>query len=84
METKFDIPVDTVLVGEVVAISMNDQYIRIKYNLAFGDVYLGDKGNKYKLGDKVEFIYYGNKHVDNLPILTLFDGDWFGRKKKIL
>lgn len=86
METKykdedFIIPEDIVLEGIVAALSLNSLYIRVQYKSAFGDIYMGDKGIKYKEGDKILFIFYGNYHIDNVPIFELFEKDWFGCKK---
>ena len=73
LKELYNIPQDTVLEGTVVAISLNNQYIRVQYKCAFGDIYMGNKGIKYKEGDKIQFVYYGDVEVDNIPCLELFE-----------
>lgn len=80
------IPEDVVLKGKVAAISLNQLYIRVIYeNKAFGDIFMGDKGIKYKEGDDIEFIFEGSYHMDSMPIFELFEKDnsWFNPKKNI-
>lgn len=71
------IPEDIILKGKVAAISLNQLYIRVIYeDKAFGDIYMGDSGIKYKEGDDIEFLFEGGYHIDNMPIFELIERDW--------
>jgi hypothetical protein len=72
-DSNYIIPQDQVLEGIVATISFNNQYIRVKYNSAFGDIYMGSKGIKYKEGDKIKFVFYGDIEMDNVPCFELME-----------